>query len=467
MSAVLLEPQAWAAQQFGSCALGDQRRTQRLVKLATQAAARPDGSTPDQTETWADCKAAYRLFDQADVTFAAIIEPHCRQTRAEGEPGSVKLILNDTTQIQIPVRRTVRGLGPTGNGRGQGFFLHSGLMVDAPSGRIEGLAGQRTFYRPAKRPRGLRAKDTHRRSGQSESRIWGELIEAIGSPPADVHWIHVCDRGADDFEVFCRALRQNCGFVIRAGRLNRGIHTPEGQSVPLRDYLDRLPAQGVREIQVGATKKAPARTARVELRFGPLRMPRPRALTPWLRQHAPAEPLPLWVVELREVAPPRGVAAVRWVLYTPAEVASAAQAETVIGHYEQRPTIEDYHKALKTGCRVEHRQYQTAERLERVTGLLSVLAVRLLQLKTAARQTPDRPAREIAPARWIAMLQRVRRQPPDCEITIHQFVRALAGLGGHLGRKRDGEPGWITLWRGFEKLHLLLRGAEAARQKCG
>ena len=190
-------------------------------------------------------------------------------------------------------------------------------------------------------------------------------------------------------------------------------------------------------------------------------------LTPWLREHRPSGPLRLRVVELREVSPPQGATPVRWVLYTTANVADVASANRVIGHYEQRPTIEDYHKCWKTGCRVESRQYATAERLERVAGLLSVVAVRLLQLRTAARETPDAPAEDIAPRAWIEMLRTVRKLPAAKLVTIRDFVRQLAGLGGHLLRKGDGEPGWITLWRGYEKLQRLLRGADARGRKCG
>ena len=176
----------------------------------------------------------------------------------------------------------------------------------------------------------------------------------------------------------------------------------------------------------------------------------------------------LGIVELREPSPPKGVAPLRWVLYTSDLINTPGEAETAIIYYEQRPTIEDYHKALKTGCRAEHRQYATAPRLERVIGVSCILAVRLLQLMTAARHTPDRPAHEVAPARWVDVLKRERRIPPSHVMTIREFIRQLAGLGGHLGRQSDGEPGWITLWRSVEKLLLILRGADAERRrKCG
>ncbi len=127
MSNLLVEPAAWAKQQFAECELGDERRTKRLVQIAAQAAARPDGSTPDQTESWGDCKAVYRLMDCDDVSHAKIIGPHCEQTRQSCPAGSVQLILCDTTEIDFG--RRVEGLGRIGrNKTNRGFYLHTGLM---------------------------------------------------------------------------------------------------------------------------------------------------------------------------------------------------------------------------------------------------------------------------------------------------------------------------------------------------
>ena len=204
VAAIIWDAQSWADREFGECQLGDRRRNKRLMKLAVQVAARPDGGTPDQTETWGDLKAAYRLFDADDVSFQAIIEPHCRHTRETCQPGDEKLILNDTTELDFTSHYKTRGLGPIGNGFGRGFFVHSGLMVDANSGRIDGMAGQEIFHRiPKGTKRG--AKNTRRRDPNRESAVWGRLIDSIGSPPLGVEWTHVCDRGADDYEVFLRA----------------------------------------------------------------------------------------------------------------------------------------------------------------------------------------------------------------------------------------------------------------------
>ncbi len=465
---VILDTKEWAKVTFGTCELGDLRRTSRLVKYAEQVAARPDGSTPDQTETWGDCKAAYRLFNSKDVTFENIIAPHCQQTRAACQPGDVKLLINDTTEIDYGTARSVSGLGPTGNGFGQGFFLHSAMMVDADDGRVEGLAGQILFHRrqPTSKKK-KKARNSRRRDADRESAVWGKLVDQVGAPPAGVKWVHVNDRGADDFEVFCRIRAQGTSCVIRAARLNRKILAMDGRGLQLKELLKELPCRERLELKVPATDKVAARIAKLELRFSELAMPIPAVLTPWLKEHRPTEPLRLHVVELLESDPPPEVEALRWVLYTFETVSTFAQAMTVIGWYERRPQIEDYHKAFKTGCRVECRFYHTSERLERVTGLLSIVAMRLMQLKTAARETPDRPAVEVAPKQWVELIQKARNKPINPSMTIREFIRAVAGLGGHLGRKSDGEPGWITLWRGFEKLMLIARGADAQRKNCG
>jgi hypothetical protein len=466
MATVVFDTPTWAQQNFGSCQLGNQRRTKRLVKVATQMANKPEGSTPDQTETWADCKAAYRLFNSSGATFQRIIAPHCQLTKESCVPGDVKLIICDTTEVDFTSLHHATGLAPIGNGSGRGFFLHTAMMVDADSHRVDGIAGAEILHRQDRKGK-KRHKNSQRRNPDRESAIWGRVVDDVGRAPAGVRWVHVCDRGADDIEVMWRSIYQGCGFVIRASRLTRKIITPVGVKLPLKDYLETLSTHGTRKVKVRATSKSPERIATVTLRYGQVDIPLSTVLTPWLKEHRPAEPLHASVVELLETKPPAGAKPIRWVLYSEASVQTVSQAETIIEEYEQRPTIEDFHKGAKTGCGMEKRREQTSKALECVVALCIVIAVRLLQLKTAAKETPERPARELVPPSWIEMIQRVRHTPLDPQITIRDFLRKLAGLGGFLGRKGDGEPGWITLWRGFEKLLLMLRGADLMGERSG
>ena len=456
-----LDVAMWAEQQFGSCELGDGRRTSRAVKMARQFAAHPSGSTPEQTESWSDCKAAYRLFDQEDVSFVALATPHWRQTRAR-QRGHF-LLLDDTTTISFDGDRQISGLGIVTDSSAQGYRLHSALMVDAHDGEILGLAGQTIHYRQAV-PK--KEKQRQRLLRYRASEIWGEVVDQIGpAPNAEVHWTHVCDRGADNFEVYCHFLLQRTDGVVRAAQRTRLVRVGD-DTRQLQQSLKSLAVRGTYSLEVTANSHPVARTAEVEVRFGTIAIPVPRDCGRFAKECG-ITLITMNVIEVQEVHPPAGSQALRWVLLTSPVVQTFELALGVIGYYERRPLVEEFHKALKTGCRIEDRLDEAARRWENVTAMLTIVAVRLLQWKTIAVKEPDRPAATVVPHGWLQMLHVLSGSKRKQIVTARDFLRALAGLGGHLGRKSDGEPGWITIWRGFNKLHLLLRGAAAMSKRCG
>jgi len=131
--------------------------------------------------------------------------------------------------------------------------------------------------------------------------------------------------------------------------------------------------------------------------------------------------------------------------------------------------VEEYHKCLQTGGVVERRQLQHADRLEAGIGMLAIVAVRLPQLKLRAKAEPDRPALQAASAEHARVLAAYRGRSAE-SWTVREFWREVAKLGGFLGRKSDRDPGWQTLWRGWQKLDLMTIGANltlAKDQNCG
>jgi len=470
---VTMDAQVWAEEQFGQCDLNDKRRTDRLVKLAAGVLCHPSGSLPEQTADTADLKAAYRLFARDDVSFEAIAKPHWEQTRQR--PPGTYLVLDDTTEIDFGIHRKIRGMGQTGNGGGWGFLLHSALVVSAEGEEIFGLAAQKIRYR---KPTPKNENTTQRLKRDRESELWGQVIDLVGRPPQGVRWVHVVDRGGDNFEVYCHCREQESDWVARVTQKSRNIIVPDGKTMPLSKYLKSLRCVGGYDLQLrahgsqparGRRKKRiaePARTAKLEVRIGRLQIPFPMHKSPYLKRFSPS-PIAMWVVHAIEVNPPEGAEPVEWILLPALPVESFEDAWRILGYYEKRWLIEEWHKALKTGCRLEYRQLKSKEGLERIAGLLSVVAVRLLQLKSAARTNPDRPARQTVPLHWLKMLIAVRKRLKHTvatTMTIGEFYRELAKLGGFLGRKSDGEPGWITIWRGWQKLYLLVRGSELAAE---
>lgn len=455
----------WAQQNFGTCELGDKRRTQRLVKVTAQIANNPSASFPNQMGPWGDLKAAYNLFDRKEVTFQAIAQPHWDLTK-QRPPGRY-LVIGDTTEIDFGRHRNVPGLGPTGNGGGLGFLLHNALMVNAESEEIIGIAGQTIYYRPEKKKTKSKKKENsdQKLKRKRESEVWGKVIDQVGPPPEDVQWIHVLDRGGDNFEVYCHLLEQRSDWVVRAGKLKRYVLAGQDEErIKLCDYLPQLEQLGSYELSLRARPGQPARTARLEVRVGSIKMPVPHHKSPWIRQLNP-QPIAMNVVHVVEVDPPADATPICWILLTSLSVKTFKQAWTVIEHYELRWLVEEYHKALKTGCRVTDRQLKTAGRLEAMVGVMSVAAVRLLRLKSLARTSPDIPARRVVPSLWLQMLKHARKGLDRVhDLTVGQFYRQVAMLGGFIGRKSDGNPGWITIWRGWEKLNDLVRGVSLARK---
>jgi len=223
-------PAEWAQSQFGQAALGDQRRTRRAVQVAAQMLARPDSSIPRQAGIWSATKASYRLFDEPQVTFEAVSREHWRLTRTRAAQRAVTLMIEDTSELDYTAHPAITDLGPIGNGGGSGLLLHSTLAVD-PSGvgEVLGLAYQMVLSRE---PVPAHETATQRKARERESRVWAQSVAAVGAPAGAGRFVHVCDRGADNFEMFEACRLTAVDFVIRAAQDRRCVaghvtHVPE------------------------------------------------------------------------------------------------------------------------------------------------------------------------------------------------------------------------------------------------
>ena len=244
-------------------------------------------------------------------------------------------------------------------------------------------------------------------------------------------------------------------------------HKPVGQQRYLKEYADSLPEMGrfTMDVQAQSGRKA-RKDAEFIVRCGPVLVCPPHAKC---GQHG-NEPLPLYVVQVTEVNPPAGEKAIDWTLLTNEKTLTFEDAWQVIGWYERRWIVEEYHKSQKTGCQIEDMQFTTIARLEPAIALLSIVATTLLNLRDASRR-PDaktRRATTILAKDYVEVLSLWRYRKLREDLTIHDFFYALARLGGHQNRKSDHQPGWLVLWRGWMKLQAMLDGYTAAMQvKCG
>lgn len=442
----------WIEDQFGDCELGNSLRTKRLVKVGSAMLSSPEKSLPKQNSKWSDLKAAYRLFDHDRVTFDAVAEQHWQKTR-KTKPGRY-LLISDTTDIDHFSHPATTGLGQLGKGDGWGMQLHNCLAYNSDDKLIEGMAGALIHYR-RKAPKGETRTQLLNRVRESE--VWGNLVDKVGSAPDGSRWIHVFDRGGDNFEAMCHIRLTGCDWVIRAAKLQRNVITASGERKSLKDALEESKLLGSYELKLRSRRGVKARTANINVSVVRVTFPTPRHHSPWVKQCG-IKDLAMNVVVVEEANPPKGVSGVRWILLTSLPVESFDDAWQVIEDYENRWLVEEYHKVIKSGCSVELHALRTADRLEPLIGLISVIGIRLFQLKLIGRSQRDAKAKSHVPSSWLKVLKLARPKLTITGMTVYEFFRELAKLGGFLGRKGDGEPGWETTWHGYQKLISLLDG---------
>jgi hypothetical protein len=437
------DPKRWAQAQWGAVELGDRRRTERAVRLGAAIAAAPARSLPGQMEgDRADTKAAYRLLDSAPVTHDALTAPHRAATRqhALAQAGPV-LLIQDTTTFDFSRHPAMVDCGPTGDGRGRGLLVHSCLAaVPGPGGlQLLGLAAQLVWARP---PLGRKQQEskTERQNRGRESGVWAQSLAESGPAPATACWVSVGEAESDIFGSMRQARAHGYHHLLRVAQ-NRRVTLADGTPSHLFAAARAQPAQAHRTVQLGGRGGQPARMVELAVSWTMLTVRAPRH-NPSQKQ---AAALSCWCVRA-------WAEDLEWVLLASVPVADAAAAGERLNWYAGRWLIEEYHKGLKTGCAIEQRQLRRAARLTALLGFLAIVAIRLLQGREAARQTPDAPAWGRVPAVFIALIAH-RHAIPAATMTQRQFWHAAAKLGGFLARKSDGEPGWQTLWAGLFRLH--------------
>ena len=467
---------------FAAAELGDARRTQRLIRTADLMSRRPGGTLPQKLRTPADLRAFYRLVNCEEVTHEAILAPHREATlKTIADMHSTVLVLHDATELDYTTHRSLADLGQIGNGHHRGYIVQNSLAVDPETRHVLGLCNQVLHHRVHVPENETMAEKRERES--RESLLW---LKGTTPLPASSQLVDICDQGADTFEFLEHEANSGRRFVIRAAH-DRAIFIghDEGsicEADYLRSYASRLPEAGrwmlsvTSKVDVKSPKKKgkkakirrTARRAELAVAFAPVQIKPPGKKN---GNHG-NEPLAVWVIRVWEINPPPGQERLEWFLITNERVETYEDAYRVVGWYECRWIVEEYHKGMKTGCKIESPQFTNEERLTPAIALLSIIALTLLAMRDASRR-PDaktREAVEIISSDYVAVLSAWRHGKVRLDWSIHDFYYALARLGGHQNRKHDHPPGWQTIWEGWKELQAMVCGAEvmnSTRKKCG
>jgi len=438
--------------------LGDARLNRRLARLVEDLAAQPTASVPQACGTWAATKAAYRFWDSAQVSAAAIREAHQQGTVERLADHATVLVVQDTTNLDFTHHPATQGLGYLDRPPHQGLKVHSALAVST-AGVPLGLLHQEVWSRDPF-TKGKHHQRRRREMAEKESQRWRDGLrvsqEVIPRPHT---FIVVADREADIYELFAAPRRENGHLLIRATH-NRRVDDVAGY---LWAAIRQSPVRGQLTVALRRHDERPAREAHLTVRYMTLAIQRPRH---GRRQPGPAE-LALQVILVEEEAPPATAEAICWLLLTTLPVDTLAQAGQCVYYYTLRWLVERYHYVLKSGCQVEELQLETAARIECALATYCIVAWRLLWLTYEARSNPELSAdRVLAAPEWQSLYCTIHKTPtpPQTPPTLHQAVRWIAQLGGFLGRKSDGEPGVKVIWRGLRRLSDIAATWELAHQ---
>ncbi len=472
-----VEASSWAQQELGEAPLGDARLSRRLVQSARRQAEEPGRAfTGVARGDRAAVKGHYRLIDQpkdSAVTVENILAPHRERTRQRMQGQRTVLCIQDGSDLNFTRHGQCEGLGVIGRNQtgatARGLHLHATLVVSERGLPLGVLRAKLDAPKPG-RAATRREKKTFR---------WIEGLRdcaEVSRSLDGVRVISVMDREADFFGLFAEQRKHpEVELLVRAkqDRVRKRRAKAAGKSGdrkqdPKRTLFGRMRSEPVRarfllkvsrlSRRIKASRQAarPGRAARVaemELRYETLTIPAP------LKTPAGVDPAPLTVVHAREIRAPAKGKRLEWFLLTTLPVKDAEQARRVLRWYALRWRVEDYFRVLKTGCRVQQLQHQTADRLRRAIAIHAVIAWRIMLMTLLGREDPDLPAQLLfsdLEIRVLAAFAASQGYPPPEDLGAAVLV--LARLGGYLARKHDPPPGHQLLWQGYVTLYGMCLG---------
>jgi len=436
-------------------------------------AAKTQSSLPKALASKVALESTYHLFAHASVSEEAILQPHRDETRQRCLQASTVLVAHDTTEFVFSTHR--EGLGHLRSVNDHGFLMHGSLALTADGHRRPlGVLGAHFWTRSLEGESCKEAKKKRRSRTAADTplesaRWFAQCVVAEAQAGPLVSCMHVMDREGDSYELFAKLLARGSRFIIR-NRVNRVARSEdEGPSEHIRTICEHAPVEfetlvpiARREAKDSPTRGTSllardARTAKLSAKAVALRIRKP----PYLAD------LPMWldlnVVYVSEVDTPEGLQPVEWILITTEPIDSLTDIMAVIEHYRARWIIEEWFKAIKTGCQVEKLQLETYDSLKNAIAMYLVLAWRMLVLRALARDQPEASAEVALSPSELGVL---RLMQPDARLptrpNVAQAFIAVAMMGGYI--KHRVPPGWLTLARGFEKLILLERGWTAGRR---
>lgn len=433
----------WAEAELAGGKFRDKRLTDRMIQIAEDTSENPTAPINQASQDAASTKAAYRFFSNPKARPKQILAPHIDQTLKRIVTHPVVLAIQDTTSLKYHSHKKTEGLGEiskAGNTSVQGLFMHSVECV-TPEGLPLGFIDQIIWSRQKEKEGSKNIKTME----EKESIRWIECLRTTAELTREYSSkvITVCDREADIYDFFFEAKELEHDVLVRCFH-DREIND-DGELI--WQYVIGLPIAGRTTVEVKKTQKREARKAKLNVRHGTIEIHPPET-----SHHT--EVLSLSVVYVKEIYPPAGEQPLEWLLLTTLAVPTFESAVEKVGWYKSRWAIEVYHKLMKSGLKVEACRLDEAVKLTRFLTLMTIVAWRMLWMTYVQRTSPNSPATAVLSETELKVLYYVthKKKLPRKIPSLREAIHWIARKGGFLDRKGDGEPGMITLWRGWNRL---------------
>ncbi len=452
---------------------GDPRLERRSQQLLERWRQNPGLGFPEVFEDSADLEAAYRFFSNPNLSFELLLRAHsdktlerCKQTTRP------MLVVHDTSTFVFSARRD--GLGFI-NKNNHGFLGHFAVAVTEAVGEAPsplGVVAGSTWVREKSRASKPVPQNKLRSSEDCESHRWLNTVNEVEERFSELMSpLHIMDREADIYDCTSTMVTTGVRFVIRA-KSNRIVESSDPEHHLLFDALDGLDVRYRDFVTVSSRRasKLPdqkrvypdrdGREAHVCVSATTVEVKRTRNSS----SEYPAT-TQLNVVHVFEPNPPEAKQPVEWILLTTEPISCENELRHIVECYRQRWIIEEFFKAIKTGCAFEKRQLGSYHALGNALAMTLPIAWNMLLLRAESRSRASLPASSLVdPLRLSVVRAHSKRYKLPDNPTLKDVAYAIAAMGGHF--KRNGPPGWQTLSRGMKRLLTLEEGWIMARESC-
>jgi len=437
----MLNAQEWIKKQWPSMMFFDPRVHSRAIFIASACINSPTASIPERFESSSAVKGCYRFLSREDMSHQKLQSGHYDYVKQEALTSEGTLLfIQDGSELLYNTHKWTTGLGPTGDSCGNGLLFHSCLVVKLEDNQpnVIGLSAQEAWVREETKQNNVE---------DSESEMWIKMLERTGPVPEGKNWITVGDRASDIFSFVERLKKLGYGCVLRT-KHNRKILV-KAEEKNLKEYMRSLPAMAEKCRTARATQDHSSYEQTLKISWAAAEVLSPKLDREKRSIHGYY--VRVWCEEDPDI---------EWILFTLSSITSKEKALEIVLIYEHRWIIEEYHKCLKTGCKIEEAQLRTADRLLNLFGILGVIATQLLKLRDISRTKPEDPAEKHVDPVNVEIIRRKYKLREV--ITVKEFWRRVAMLAGFLGRKSDGNPGWQKIWKGWLRLQDMREGMELA-----